>query len=190
VVTFYLLKDWEKMLAGIQQLFPRSVESLWVRFFTECNEVLGAFFRGQLLVMLGLSIYYTIGLRWIGLDLALLIGLCIGLVSVVPYLGFIVGLVLALLTTALQFHDVWHLLYVLMVFAFGSILENVILAPWLVGDRIGLHPVAVIFAVLAGGQLFGFTGVLLALPSAAVIMVLVRYITERYMQSVIYNNLG
>jgi len=186
VVTFYLLRDWDIIINGTRKLFPRAAEPLIARLFKQCDEVLGAFFRGQLLVMLVLGIYYVVGLWLVGVELALLIGLVIGLISIVPYLGFIVGLILAIIATLVQFHDGIHLFYVFIVFGIGTLLENMILAPLLVGDRIGLHPVAVIFAILAGGQLFGFTGVLLALPVAAIIMVLIRYAIEQYLVSEVY----
>jgi len=187
VVTFYLLRDWPRIVKESRRLFPRSVEPLIVHLVGQCDEVLGAFFRGQLLVMLSLGIYYVIALWAVGLELALLIGLIIGIISVVPYLGFIVGIILAVIATLVQFHSWVHIGYIAIVFAIGSGLENAVLAPLLVGDRIGLHPVAVIFAILAGGQLFGFTGVLLALPVAAVIMVLLRYAKERYLASEVYS---
>ena len=118
-----------------------------------------------------------------GLKLALLIGLIAGLAGIVPYLGFVIGIGAAAIAAIIQFGDVWHLFGVIVVFGIGQGLESMLLTPLLVGDRIGLHPVAVIFAVLAGGQLFGFVGVLLALPAAAVIMVLVHYFKERYLDS-------
>ena len=117
------------------------------------------------------------------MEMALIIGLVAGLASVVPYLGFILGLALASLTAAYQFQDWLHPAYVLGIFLVGQILEGSVLTPWLVGDKIGLHPVAVIFAVLAGGQLFGFSGVLLALPVTAVLMVLVRFSLQQYLHS-------
>lgn len=186
VVTFYLLRDWDVMVARIRELLPRRLEPVVVRLARESDEVLGAFLRGQILVMAGLATIYTLGLWLVGLDLALLIGFLAGLVSFVPYLGFIVGIVAASIAALLQFHDLTHLIYVFIVFGIGQMAEGMLLTPWLVGDRIGLHPVAVIFAVLAGGQLFGFFGVLLALPSAAVLMVLIRYAHERYRTSRVY----
>ncbi|MEO5573240.1 MAG: AI-2E family transporter, partial [Gammaproteobacteria bacterium] len=120
------------------------------------------------------------------LDLALLIGMIAGLLSFVPYLGFFVGLLLASVAALVQFHDVLALVYVLIVFGIGQLIEGFILVPLLIGGRIGLHPVAVIFAVLAGGQLFGFFGVLLALPIAAVVRVLLGYAHERYVKSELY----
>jgi predicted PurR-regulated permease PerM len=187
VVTFYLLRDWDILVARIREMLPRKSEPVITQLARASDEVLGAFLRGQLLVMLALSVIYTLGLWVAGLDLALLIGMLAGMVSFVPYLGFIVGIVVAGIAALLQFHDVIHLVYVLIAFGIGQALEGMLLTPMLVGDRIGLHPVAVIFAVLAGGQLFGFLGVLLALPSAAVIAVILRYIHERYKDSALYS---
>lgn len=188
VVTFYLLRDWDLLVARIHELLPRKSEPVISRLAKSSDEVLGAFLRGQLLVMLALSIIYTLGLWFVGLDFALLIGMLAGLVSFVPYLGFIVGIVVAGIAAMLQFHDVIHLVYVAIVFGIGQAMEGMLLTPMLVGDRIGLHPVAVMFAVLAGGQLFGFLGVLLALPTAAVIAVVLRYMHERYKDSTLYSD--
>lgn len=187
VVTFYLLRDWDILVARIREILPRRSEPVVSRLARSADEVLGAFLRGQLLVMLALAAIYSIGLWMAGLELALLIGMLAGLVSFVPYLGFIVGIVAAGIAALLQFHDALHLLYVAIVFAVGQAMEGMVLTPLLVGDRIGLHPVAVIFAVLAGGQLFGFLGVLLALPTAAVIAVVLRYLHERYKDSALYS---
>ncbi len=188
VVTFYLLRDWDLMMARIRDLLPRQVEPTVSRLAQECNDVVAAFLRGQLLVMLALGIIYTAGLSLIGLDLALLIGTLAGLASIVPYLGVIVGIFSAALARVLQFPTEPWLAPALVaaVFGIGQMLEGMVLAPLLVGDRIGLHPVAVIFAVLAGGQLFGFTGVLLALPVAAVVAVLLRDANARYRSSRLY----
>lgn len=187
VVFFYLLRDWPKLIAGLQRLLPRRAEPTITRLAGECNEVLGAFLRGQLLVMLGLAILYATGLSFVGLDTALLIGFIGGLVSIVPYLGFIVGISAASIAAYLQFHSLWRVLAVWIVFIIAQSIEGSVLTPQLVGDRIGLHPVVVIFAVLAGGQLFGFTGILLALPVAAVLMVFIRYFRGRYLRSMWYH---
>jgi len=144
--------------------------------------------KGQLIVMLALGVIYSTGLFLLGLDFALLFGMLAGIVSFVPYLGLIVGIVSAGIAALIQFQDVWHPLGVLLVFSAGQMAEGVWLTPTLVGDRIGLHPVAVIFAVLAGGQLFGFFGVLLALPVAAVVAVAVRHAHERYLDSPLYDS--
>lgn len=186
VVTFYLLRDWDGVIEHARLLLPRTVEPLVVKLFNECNQVLSAFFRGQLLVMFALAVIYTLGLWLVGLDLALLIGTIVGVMSIVPYLGMIIGIGIASIATVMQFHDGIHLLYVLLVFAIGHSIENMLLTPLLIGNRIGLHPVAVIFSVLAGGQLFGFMGVLLALPVAAVLVVLLRYLKHRYLSSHFY----
>jgi predicted PurR-regulated permease PerM len=186
VVTFYFMRDWHKVIDGCRGLVPRSVLPTVTRLCKECDEVIGSFFQGQLLVMLALGLIYALGLTLVGLQLGLLIGVIAGLLSLVPYLGFSVGLGLALIASAAQFHDGTHLIWVVAVFAIGQMLEGAILTPFLVGDCIGLHPVAVIFAVMAGGQLFGFLGVLLALPVSAVIMVLLRFAYQHYRQSEIY----
>jgi len=186
VVTFYLLRDWDVMMEKIRQLLPRATEPTVVKLAKECDDVLGQFLRGQVTVMVALGIVYTVGLWIVGLDLALLVGMIAGLVSFVPYLGFIVGIVLAGIAAIMQFGDMTYLLYVAIVFGIGQALEGMLLTPLLVGDKIGLHPVAVIFAVMAGGQLFGFVGVLLALPVAAVIVVLLRHVHELYKLSEIY----
>ncbi len=187
VVTFYLLRDWDLLIARLRDLLPRSIEPTVVGLATDCDEILSSFIRGQLLVMLALGVIYSIGLSIVGLELALLLGLIAGLASIVPYLGFIVGIVAACLSAYFQYHEWLPLLWVGLVFAVGQTLESVILTPLLVGDRIGLHPVAVIFAIMAGGQLAGFVGVLLALPVAAVIMVLLRFAYGNYRSSELYS---
>lgn len=187
VVFFYLLRDWDRMVANIGELLPRNVEpkvALWAR---ESDQVLGAFMKGQLVVMLVLGVIYAIGLAILGVDLALLLGLLAGLASIVPYLGFIVGIVSSGIAAYVQFADPMILIGVAAVFAVGQLLEGMVLTPKLVGDQIGLHPVAVIFAIMAGGQLFGFVGVLLALPVAAVIRVLLSHLHQGYKNSHLYH---
>jgi len=190
VVTFYLLLDWDRLTAKLHGSLPRQWEPAVVRLARECDEVLSAFLRGQLIVMLCLGIIYALGLTLLGLRFALLIGLLSGLVSIVPYLGVIVGISVAGVVAFFQFDSWLPLLGVGAVFAVGQLVESLVLQPKLLGDKIGLHPVAVIFAVLAGGQLFGFTGVLLALPVAAVIMVVLRYLHEHYKNSTLYDAHG
>lgn len=188
VVTFYLLRDWDALVRGIHDLLPRNMEAEISRLAAEVDEVLGAFFRGQLMVMLALGLIYTIGLSVVGIELAVLIGMGAGLLSIVPYLGSIVGVLLAAGAAIFQFQDSFHLVMVLLVFAVGQAAEGMYLTPKLVGDRIGLHPVTVIFAVLAGGQLFGFLGILLALPVAAALNVLVRHAHQKYRRSDLYTS--
>jgi len=186
VVTFYLLRDWDDLVRSVHALLPRRIEARVAALARECDLVLAEFIRGQLLVMIALACVYTTGLWLVGLDLAVLLGLLSGLVSFVPYLGVIVGVLAAGAASLLQFQDVIHLVYVAVVFGIGQALEGMVLSPLLVGERIGLHPVAVIFAVMAGGQLFGFFGVLLALPAAAVIVVLLRHARREYLASAFY----
>ena len=186
VVTFYLLRDWDVLVARVHALVPRRIEPTLVRLTRESDAVLAEFLRGQLLVMASLAAVYTGGLWLVGLKLAFLIGLVAGLVSFVPYLGFVLGFGFAIVAALFQFDGLMPLLYVAAVFGAGQLLESFLLTPLLVGDKIGLHPVAVIFAVLAGGQLFGFFGVLLALPVAAVVVVILRHLHEEYLSSDVY----
>lgn len=187
VVCFYLLRDWDVMMAKIHGLLPRQREAQIVNLAGECHEVLGAFIRGQLLVMVALGVIYAAGLMLVGLELGLLIGVIAGLAAIVPYMGFVIGIGAALIAGLFQFGgDLYPMLGIVAVFMVGQALEGMVLTPLLVGDRIGLHPVAVIFAILAGGELFGFTGILLALPAAAVIMVLLRHVHTLYKDSDVY----
>jgi predicted PurR-regulated permease PerM len=186
VVTFYLLRDWDLLVGRIREAIPRKYESVVTDLIKNCDAVLAEFFRGQLLVMFAQGVFYSIGLWIVGLEFSLLIGLSAGLVSFVPYLGVIVGIVIAGIAAVMQFQNVIHVVYVLIVFGAGQILEGMVLTPLLVGDRIGLHPVAVIFAVMAGAQLFGFFGMLIALPVAAVITVLLRHFHGQYLNSSFY----
>lgn len=188
VILFYLLRDWDNLVAYIHDLLPRSVEPTVTKLARESDEMLGAFLRGQFMVMIALSILYWLGLAFIGLDFALLIGFIAGLVSFVPYLGLIVGITIAGIAVLFQTQDPLDLFWVLSVFVVVQVIEGSVLTPWLVGERIGLHPVAVIFAVLAGGQLFGFVGILLALPVAAVLAVIMRHLHETYKQSNVYTD--
>jgi predicted PurR-regulated permease PerM len=186
VVAFYLLRDWDDLVERIHALIPRSIEPVVARLARESDDVLGAFLRGQLSVMLVLGAFYGIGLWLVGVSIGPLIGMIAGLISFVPYLGAITGVVMGVIAALVQYQDWAHVLLVLGVFAIGQTLEGYVLVPKLVGDKIGLHPVAVIFAVLAGGELFGFLGVLLALPAASVVMVVLRYLYERYTASELY----
>lgn len=190
VVTFYLMRDWDGILARVPGMFPPRMRAPLLAIARETDEVLAGFLRGQLSVMLALALVYSVGLGIVGLDLALAIGLLAGLVSFVPYLGFIVGILAAGVAALLQFHDAIALLKVAAVFGVGQILESSVLTPYLVGGRIGLHPVAVIFAVLAGGQLFGFFGILLALPVAAAVKVWMRHLYRGYQLSTFYKQPG
>jgi predicted PurR-regulated permease PerM len=192
ILTYYFLRDWDKLVERVASLIPRNHIEIVSRLARESNDVLGAFIRGQIVVMIALGVVYAAGLTMAGLNLGLLIGLVAGLISFIPYLGATTGVVLAVLAALVQAQgfDLQLLVLVGVVFTVGQLLESYVLTPRIVGDKIGLHPVAVIFAVMAGGQLFGFLGMLLALPAAAVINVLLRYAHERYRQSELYAGHG
>lgn len=188
ILTFYFLRDWDLLVERVAAMIPRDHIGTVTRLARESDEVLGAFLRGQFIVMLALGAIYAIGLSVVGLNLGLLIGIIAGLISFVPYLGAATGIVLAVLAALVQAQgfDIKLLALVGVVFTVGQLIESYILTPRIVGDRIGLHPVAVIFAIMAGGQLFGFVGMLIALPVAAVGNVLLRFAHERYTQSRLY----
>ncbi|MFK8016263.1 MAG: AI-2E family transporter [Gammaproteobacteria bacterium] len=180
ILTFYLLRDWDHIVRRMGKLIPPGERDAMFSLARESDEVLGGFLRGQILVMLGLATIYSIGLSIVGLDYAIAIGVVAGLVSFVPYLGLVVGIILAGLSALAQLQSIGALAAVVAVFVVGQMIEGTLLTPKLVGDRIGLHPVLVIFAVMAGGQLFGFFGILLALPGAAVVSVIVRHVYGRF----------
>ncbi len=186
VVLFYLLVDWAGLVQRVQALVPPRMAGSVTRFLDEADGVLGQYLRGQLLVMLILAVFYVIGLALFRLDLALPIGVFTGLAIFVPYLGFGLGLVLALLAGLLQFASIKAVVMVAVVYGLGQVVESLFLTPRLVGERIGLHPLAVIFALLAFGQLFGFVGVLIALPASAVLLVAMRRIKAAYLASKLY----
>ncbi|HTZ00259.1 MAG TPA: AI-2E family transporter [Rhodocyclaceae bacterium] len=186
VVMFYLLLDWPALLARIDNAIPRPWHAKASALFGEVNRVLSEFLRGQLLVMLILAAYYSIALVVAGLPSAMPVGLLTGLMIFIPYLGYATGLVLALLVAVLQFQGWSPVVAVLVVYGIGQILEGFILTPYLVGERIGLHPLAVIFALMAFGQIFGFFGVLLALPVSAALLVGLREVRRLYLASRYY----
>lgn len=187
VVLFYFMRDWNRLMLRIAEMVPRRWYPRFVSLFGEIDGVLGQFLRGQLLVMLLMGAFYTIALWLVGLDYALSVGMIAGLLTFVPYLGVITGVALATLTGILQFDGYADLMWVWGVFVAGNVLEGYVLVPLLVGDRIGLHPVAVLFALLAFGQLFGFFGVLLAVPASASLLVWLRHMRGRYLDSGMYN---
>jgi predicted PurR-regulated permease PerM len=181
ILTFYLLRDWDTILQKFSALLPSQQRATVLSLARETDEVLGAFLHGQILVMIALGCIYALGLSLVGLEFAVAIGVVAGLVSFVPYLGFVFGIALAGLTVGLEADPWLRLLGVIATFSIAQVIEGSFLTPKLVGDRIGLHPVLVIFSVAAGGQLFGFFGILLALPAAAVLSVLVRFAYNRYL---------
>lgn len=188
IIAFYFLLDWDRMLDSLRRLIPRHYEKITLGIVGECHNVLGAFVKGQFLVMFLLGVVYAVGLQLIGLEVGLIIGMVAGLASIIPYLGFGVGIIAAVIATLFQFGIDWtHLALVIIVFMIGQAIEGYILQPFLLGDKIGLSPVAVVFAVLAGAQLAGFLGMLIALPVAAVIVVLLRHARESYEKSRLYD---
>ncbi len=187
IVLFYLLQDWNVLLQKIQSLIPKRHLNKTIEIAQEIDDVLGEFLHGQFTVMLLMGAFYSVGLWLAGLEFAIPIGLLSGLLGFVPYVGIGLGFVLAILSGLLQFGNLAQLIPVLAVFGIGQLLESMLLTPWLVGDRIGLHPLAVIFALMAGGQLFGFAGILLALPVSAAMAVGFKHAKQRYLNSSIYN---
>jgi predicted PurR-regulated permease PerM len=186
IVSFYLLRDWDDLVAWIARMIPPRYLPKVTQLAHETDEVMGSFLRGQLTVMLLLSVLYSAGLALAGLKLALVIGFTAGMLSFVPYLGFVVGFVAAMLAMLVQEQSLLPLVWVAVVFGIGQIVESWWLTPTLVGDKIGLHPVAVIFSLMAGGQLFGFVGILLALPGSAAIAVLLRHAKQQWFESPLY----
>lgn len=186
VVLFYLLLDWHSLVDRVRDAIPRRWLARTVAMATEVDELLAQYLRGQLLVMLILAGYYSLGLSIAGFEVALPVGIITGLLVFIPYLGFGLGLVLALIAAVLQFPGLHGVIAVAVVYGLGQLIESFFLTPRLVGERIGMNPLAVIFALLAFGQLFGFVGVLLALPTSAVLMVAFRHLRTSYLQSSFY----
>jgi predicted PurR-regulated permease PerM len=186
VVMFYLLLDWHTLLDRIDNAIPRTWHEKAMTMARELDVVLSQFLRGQILVMATLAAYYSIALWIAGIPSALAIGLLTGLLIFIPYLGFATGFLLALLVAALQFAGWSPIIAVLAIYGVGQLLESFLLTPYLVGERIGLHPLAVIFALMAFGQLFGFFGVLLALPASAALLVGLRELRTLYLASRLY----
>jgi len=188
IVAFYFLLDWRQMLERIHGLIPRRMEPKTMQILHECDQVLGAFVKGQLLVMVLLGIVYAVGLQLVGISVGLIIGIVAGLLSIIPYMGFTVGLIAALVACVFEYGFSWQNMgLVVVVFMVGQVIEGYILQPFLLGDRIGLSPVAVIFAVLAGAQLGGIIGMLIALPVAALMVVLFRHLHEFYQGTTFYS---
>ena len=187
LALFFMLLEWERFLHLAQSLIPYRLRPAVLGFLQETDQVLGQYFRGQVLVMLVLAMYYAATLALAGLDMAFPVGIFTGLAVFVPYLGFGMGLVLALISALLQFHDpVYAVALIAIIYGIGQMIESFALTPYLVGKRVGLHPLALIFLLLLFGQLFGFIGVLLALPLSAILAVALRRLKERYMASHFY----
>ncbi len=186
VVLFYLLMDWPNLLQRVWVLVPPSARSRVADFLRECDEMLGHYLRGQLLVMGVLAVYYSTALAIAGFDLALPLGVFTGVAVFIPYVGFGLGLLLTLLAGVLEFASFYPLIVIAVVFGFGQLFESFVLTPRLVGERIGLSPLMVIFVLLAFGHLLGFVGVLVALPLSAVGLVALSRTRRSYLGSSLY----
>ncbi len=186
VALFFLLLDWPRLTLRVHNLVPPRLRPKVEGFLDECDSMLGQYLRGQLLVMAILAIYYAVGLAAFGFDLAVPVGVFTGLAIFIPYLGFGLGLLLALLAGVLQFGGWFGVIAVAVVFGIGQLVEGLYLTPRLVGERIGMNPLMVIFALLAFGHLFGFVGVLIALPVSAVLAVVLRRLHGAWFASALY----
>ncbi len=188
VVLFYLLMDWHSLLSRLENFVPRRWLRATLASISEVDSILAQYLRGQIMVMLALAVYYSAALSLVHFDLALPVGIITGLLVFIPYLGYALGLVLALIGAVLQFGDLHGLAAIAIVYGIGQVLESFVLTPRLVGERIGLHPLTVIFALMAFGQLFGFIGVLVALPASAIVAVGVKHLRLSYLNSSFYRH--
>lgn len=183
---FYLLRDFDHLKDAIIDLLPSGIRGRSVSLGQEINVVLGGFIRGQLTVCMILGILYSLGLMMIGIDMPFVIGLVSGIGFIIPYLGTLIGVVVAGTMALVKFHDLLHPLLVIGLFSAVQALEGTVITPRIVGNRVGLHPLATILAVLIGGELFGFLGLLLAVPVAASVNVLLKHGVGRYRQTELY----
>ncbi|MGH7123933.1 MAG: AI-2E family transporter [Stellaceae bacterium] len=187
VVSFFLLRDWNRIIARLDDWLPRTQAATIREQAARIDEILSAYLRGQLSVCILLGIYYAAALTLLGLNFGAVIGLLVGILAFIPYVGFAIGFVLAMLLALTQFSDQSHVLYVAAIFGIGMVVEGNFLTPRLVGRRVQLHPVWIVFALLSFGTLFGLLGVLIAVPMAAVIGVLARFALSRYLASPLYD---
>lgn len=186
MLTFYVMRDWSFITEKIETLIPRSIFPQTLSFLQEANFMLSSFLRGQLTVMFCLASIYSIGLTIIGVEYGLVIGIIAGLISFVPYFGATSGILMGLVVAWFQYGTITHLALVGLVFGIGQLMESFVLTPILIGDKLGMHPIAVVFALMVGGSLFGFVGILLALPACAVLMVALRRLYHVYVNSDFY----
>lgn len=188
IVLFYLLVDWHALMARVENFIPRRWLQHTLDSLREVDVMLAQYLRGQIMVMAALAAYYAITLSIAGFDLALPVGILTGVLVFIPYLGFGLGLALAMIGAVLQFEGFSGMIYIAIIYGFGQMLESFILTPRLVGERIGLHPLTVIFALMAFGQLFGFIGVLIALPASAILSVAAKHLRQSYLNSSFYRH--
>jgi len=188
IILYYFLRDWPQMVKTVESLFPVRGKSKIREIFISINELLSAYIRGQLNICFLLTVYYTIGLSLIGLDLALLLGVLSGFLIIIPFIGTLISFLLITLSCYFTFGPGIELVYVFVLFAVGHTVEGYILSPKIIGDRIGLHPVWIIFSVFAAGSLFGFLGIMFAIPLAGIVKVLLTHIVEYYKSSKMYKS--
>ncbi|MDA0305501.1 MAG: AI-2E family transporter [Proteobacteria bacterium] len=186
VVAFYLLRDWDLIVKRLDSYLPIAAAAVIREQIRAIDATIAGFVRGQAIVCMVLAFFYAIGLTLVGLKSGMLVGIGAGAISFIPYLGAATGLCIGVAIALAQFSDWMPVAIVALIFIIGQTAESYILTPRLVGDRIGLHPVWIIFALMAGGALFGFTGVLLAVPVAAIIGVLLRFGLGRYKESPLF----
>ncbi|MBX9697721.1 MAG: AI-2E family transporter [Alphaproteobacteria bacterium] len=186
VVAFYLLRDWPNLVESLESLFPKESKQSIKKLLSEINRTLKGYIQGQLLVCLTLGLFYTLAYTFIGLDFSITLGCMTGILAFIPYIGFFIGATAAISIALAQFPDWTSPSYVMIILGVGQLLESNFLTPKLVGDRVGLHPVWIIFALLTGGFFFGFLGLVIALPVAATLGVLVRFLISKYKGSVYY----
>lgn len=186
VVAFYLLRDWPKLVHSIESLMPKEYRNSIKGLMTNINKTLKGYIQGQLMVCLTLGLYYALSYTFLGLDFSITIGLMAGILAFIPYIGFFIGATAAIGIALAQFPEWTSIGYVTLILGIGQMVESNYLTPKLVGDRVGLHPVWIIFALLTGGYFFGFLGLIIALPVAATIGVLVRFFIQKYKESVYY----
>ncbi|MDB2414594.1 AI-2E family transporter [Rickettsiales bacterium] len=186
VVTFYVLRDWDRMIKKLDKMLPKAYAPVIEKQMKKIDDTLAGYIRGQINVCIILGIFYSVGLGIIGLNFALLIGMIAGILSFIPYAGVAFGVLASLIVAYLQFGDITQLFFVGILFVIAQTLEGAFLSPKLVGDKVGLHPVWLIFGLFCGGALFGFVGVLVAVPVTAIIGVLVKFTIEQYLASSLY----
>jgi predicted PurR-regulated permease PerM len=186
IVSFYLLRDWDIIVMKVDGWLPREFAPIIRKIVADIDRTIAGFVRGQGTVCLLLAIFYGLGLTLIGLDFGLILGITTGLISFVPYFGMLIGMISTLVIAISQYGDILPVVLVLIVFGIGQLIESMFLTPKLVGEKVGLHAVWVIFSLMAGGATFGFTGLLLAVPVAATIGVLVRFLLTLYLKSGLY----
>lgn len=189
ILVFYLLRDWPKVIDSTDHLIPLVYKDLVLEQFKQIDLVLSAYIRGQINVCLILSSFYIVCLSVLGVDYSLLIGLITGILIIIPYLGVVIGFIICTIVALLQFSDLTHVYVAIAIFFAGHLLESYFVTPKLIGEKVGLHPVWVIFSLMAGGALFGFWGIFFAIPIAAIVGVLFRCLLKVYFTSNLYNNI-